>query len=93
MKTTAFVGPINNGYVLLLLGEDEDEQMDVKLETLAKYMQEPVKEEDFLEIILSSEKEIIHVRKLVEETKKRKKEAISLTNWMMYGIYEDRENV
>ena len=55
MKTTAFLDGINNGYALLLLGEDEEETLDVKLSTLAQYISGSLKEGDVLEIILSSQ--------------------------------------
>lgn len=91
MKTTAFLDQINNGYALLLLGEDEEETLDVKLSTLAEYISEPVKEGDVLEIILSKEREVIRASKMVEETKRRHKEAVALTNRLIYGTYEDKE--
>lgn len=91
MKTTAFLDQINNGYALLLLGEDEEETLDVKLSTLAEYISEPVKEGDVLEIILSEEREVIGAYKMVEETKRRHKEAVAITNRLMYGIYDDKE--
>ena len=59
MKTIAFLDQINNGYALLLLGEDEEEAIDVKLYTLAQYIEEPLKEGDVLEIIFSKEREVI----------------------------------
>ncbi|MBC8235631.1 DUF3006 family protein, partial [bacterium] len=91
MKTTAFLDGINNGYALLLLGEDEEETLDVKLSTLAQYISEPLKEGDVLEIILSNEQQVIGASKLVEETERRHKEAVALTNRLMYGIYDDKE--
>ena len=91
MKTTAFLDQINNGYALLLLGEDEEEAIDVKLHILAQYIEEPLKEGDVLEIIFSKEWEVIGASKLVEETKRRHKEAVALTNRLIYGIYEDKE--
>ncbi len=92
MKTTAFLDQINNGYALLLYGEKETEQMDVRLETLAKYIPEPVKEGDVLEITLSDGNEVVYVRKLVEETEKRYKKIKAILDWMMYGI-SGEENV
>jgi len=91
MRTTAFLDQINNGYALLLLGEDEEETLDVKLSTFAQYISEPLKEGDVLEVILSKNREVIGASKLVEETKRRHKEAVALTNRLMYGIYDDKE--
>jgi hypothetical protein len=70
MKTTAFLDGINNGYALLLLGEDEEETLDVKLSTLAQYISETLKEGDVLEIVLSNGRELIGASRLVEETEK-----------------------
>jgi len=91
MKTTAFLDQINNGYALLLLGEDEEETLDVKLSTLAQYISETLKEGDVLEIVLSNGRELIGASRLVEETERRHKEAVALTNRLMYGIYDDKE--
>ena len=88
MKTTAFLEQINNGYALLLLGEDEEEEIDVRLYTLAQYIEEPLKEGDVLEIIFSKEREIIGASKLVEETERRHKEAVAIMNRLMYGVSE-----
>jgi hypothetical protein len=46
LKTRAFVGSVNNGYVRLLIGEKEEERMDVKVVLLTEYLQEPFKEKD-----------------------------------------------
>ena len=86
MKTIAFLDQINNGYALLLYGEKETEQMDIHLETLAKYVSEPVKEGDVLEITLSDGNGVIYACKLVEETERRYKEIKAILDWMMYGI-------
>ena len=83
MKTTAFLDQINNGYAFLLIGEDEEEALDVKLSILAQYISEPLKEGDVLEIILSEEQKVIGASKLVEETKKRHKEAVTIMNRLM----------
>jgi len=91
MKTTAFLDGINNGYALLLLGEDEEETLDVKLSTLAQHISGTLKEGNVLEIVLSKDREVIGASKLVEETERRHKEAVALTNRLMYGIYDDRE--
>ena len=88
MKTTAFLDQINNGYALLLLGDDEEETLDVKLSTLAEYISGPLKEGDVLEIILSKENIVISASKLVEETKRRHKEAVAMMNRLMYGTSE-----
>ena len=88
MKTTAFLDQINNGYAFLLLGEDEEEALDVKLSTLAQYISEPVKEGDVLEIIFSKNREVVGAFKLVEETKRRHKEAVAIMNRLMYGTSE-----
>jgi hypothetical protein len=88
MKTTAFLDQINNGYAFLLIGEDEEEALDVKLSILAQYISEPLKEGDVLEIILSEEQKVIGASKLVEETKKRHKEAVTIMNRLMYGTSE-----
>lgn len=88
MKTTAFLDQINNGYALLLLGEDEEETLDVKLSTLAQYISETLKEGDVLEIVLSKDSEVIGASKLVEETKRRHKEAVAIMNRLMYGTSE-----
>ncbi len=85
MKTTAFLDQINSGYALLLLGEDEEEAIDVKLSTLAQYIFGDLKEGDVLEIILSEEGEVIGASKLVEETKRRHKEAVAIMNRLLYG--------
>ena len=88
MKTTAFLDQINNGYALLLLGEDEEEVLDVKLSNLAQYISETLKEGDVLEIIFSNGQEVIGASKLVEETKRRHKEAVAIMNRLMYGTSE-----
>jgi len=88
MKTTAFLDQINNGYALLLLGENEEETLDVKLSTLAQYISEPVKEGDVLEIIFSKEREVVGASKMIEETKRRHKEAVAIMNRLMYGTSE-----
>ena len=88
MKTTAFLDGINNGYALLLLGEDEEETLDVKLSTLAQYISGSLKEGDVLEIILSNEQQVIGASKLVEETKRRHREAVAIMNRLMYGTSE-----
>jgi len=84
-----FLDAINNGYARLVSEEREMEQMDVLLTTLAKYIPEPLKEGDILELHLSDKQEIINACKLVEETEKRWREAKALHEWMRYGIYSD----
>jgi len=86
MKKMAFVGPINNGWALLTFGETEEEMMDVPLATLWQHIGSETCEEDFLEITFAEDgKTIIGARKLVEETKRRKKKAIERMNRLMYG--------
>jgi hypothetical protein len=89
MKRMAFVGPINNGWVLLTFGEMEEETMDIRLATLYQYIDSEIMEEDFLEITFAeNQKTIIGARKLVEETLRRKQEAIALRNRLKYGTSE-----
>ena len=86
MKRMAFVASINNGWALLTFGEMDEEQMDVHLGTLYQFITDEVREEDFLEIdFAEDQKTILHARKLVEETKKQKQEAIALRNRLKYG--------
>jgi hypothetical protein len=86
MKKMAFVGPINNGWALLTFGEMEEEMMDVRLVTLGQFIDGEVYQEDFLEITFAEDgKTIIGARKLVEETRRRKQEAIAQMNRLMYG--------
>ncbi len=68
MKTTAFVGSINKGSARLLISEQADKQIDVKLSTLAEYIKEPIEEEDILEITISKKEDVIHARKLFKAT-------------------------
>jgi len=89
MKTMFFLDAINNGYARLVSEEDTMEQMDVLLTTLAKYIPEPLKEGDILELHLSDEHEIINACKLVEETEKRGREVMALMDWLMCGTYSD----
>jgi len=84
LKTRAFVGPVNNGYVRLLLGEKEEERVDVKVALLTEYLQRPVEEEDILEITLSTEGNIVAARKLPEESERYRQESESLLNWLKY---------
>jgi hypothetical protein len=87
MKKMAFVGPINNGWALLTFGEMEEEMMDVRLATLSQFIDGEVYEEDFLELTFAEdEKTLIGARKLVEETRQRKQEAIAQRNRLLYGI-------
>jgi len=55
MKSIGCVDQINNGYALLLYGENEEEEMDIRLETLSKYIPEPIREGDVLEVTFSNE--------------------------------------
>jgi hypothetical protein len=86
MKKMAFVDSINNGWALLTFGEMQEEMMDVRLGTLYQYIDADICEDDFLEVTLASDQQtIIGARKLVEETQKRKQEAIALHNRLKYG--------
>lgn len=83
MKTRAFVGPIENGYARLLIGEKEDECWDVKADVLDRCLGEPAQEQDILEITLSTEKEVIAARKLPEEMERMQREVQDLLNWII----------
>jgi len=72
-----------------LYGENEEEEMDIRLETLAKYIPEPIREGDVLEVTFSNENQVIHARKLVEEMQRRKREVKALLDWMMYRTTGD----
>jgi len=89
MKMKFFLDAINNGYARLVSEENAMEQMDVLLTTLAKYIPKLLREGDILELHLSDDKEIIHARKLVDETEKRGREVKALMDWLMYGTYSD----
>ncbi len=89
MKKKVFLDAVNNGYARLVSEENAMEQMDVLLTTLAKYIPEPLKEGDILELHLSDDKEIIHAHKLVEESEKRGREVEALMDWLTYGTYSD----
>ena len=89
MKSIGCIDQINNGYALLLYGENEEEEMDIRLETLAKYIPEPIREGDVLEVTFSNENQVIHARKLVEEMQRRKREVKALLDWMMYRTTGD----
>ena len=91
IKSTACIDAINNGYARLLYGENEEEEMDIRLQTLAKYIPEPVKEGDVLEITFSDESMVTNARKLVEETARRYQEIKALLDWMMYGTTGDED--
>ena len=86
MKRTAFVDSINNAWAVLTFGEMQDEIMDVHLGTLYQYITGEIRPGEFLEITFSSDGEtIIGGQKLVEETKKRRQEAIAQMNRLKYG--------
>jgi hypothetical protein len=87
MKTRAFVDAMNSGYARLLVGEKEEERMDVKVALLNQCLGEPVEEGEILEITLSEKKELIAACKLLEETERTRKEAESLIRWLRDGIY------
>jgi hypothetical protein len=64
----------------------QEELMDVRLATLYQYIDGEICEQDFLELDFADDQEtIVGVRKLVEQTKKRKQEAIALRNRLLYG--------
>ena len=89
MKMRAFVGPIENGYARLLIGEKEEERRDVKAEVLDRCLGETVQEQDILEITLSSEKEVIAARKLPEEMERMRREVQALLDWLIDGKFTD----
>jgi len=89
MKMKVFLDAINNGYARLVSEENGMEQMNVPLTTLVKYIPKPLEEGDILELHLSDDKEIIQVRKLIDETEKRGREVNALMDWLMYGTYSD----
>ena len=91
MKSIGCIDQINNGYALLLYGENEREKMDVRLETLARYIPEPIREGDVLEITLSDGNKVTNARKLIEETLRREKEVKAILNWMMYRTTGDED--
>jgi hypothetical protein len=84
MKTRAFVGPIENGYARLLLGEKEEVRQDFRVEVLNRCLGEPAQEQDILEITLSPENEIIAARKLPEEMERMRQEVEGLLNWIIH---------
>ena len=86
MKKMAYVDAINNAWARLTFGEMDEEVMEVHLGTLYQFIKSEIQEDEFLEISFASdEKTIIGARRLVEETKKRKQEAIALGNRLKYG--------
>jgi len=89
MKTTACLDAINNGYARLVYGEIGDEQLDVRLTTLAKYIPENLEEGEILELTLSDSKEIVNAKRMVEETEKRRGRLKALIDWLAYGTYSD----
>lgn len=93
MKTQAFVGPMNSGYVRLHLGEKEDVDLDVRLEVLNRYLPEPPQEGEIIEITLSDENQVIDARPLPEVTKKRHKETLEIHNRLVYGYNKVDEDV
>ena len=71
----------------LTFGEMEEEMIDVRLATLYQFIDDEVCEEEFLELTFADDgKTIIGARKLVEETRRRKQEAIAQRNRLLYGI-------
>ena len=89
MKRRAFVGPMNNGYARLLIGEKEEERMDVKIEVLNRCLGEPVQEQDILEVTFSPEKEVIAAHKLPEEMERMRKKVEALLDWLIDGKFTD----
>jgi hypothetical protein len=85
MKTRAFVGPIENGYTRLLLGEKEEERRYIKVDQLNPYLDEPIVEQDILEVTFSDDGEIIDAHKLPEEMEKARREVQALLDWLLDG--------
>jgi hypothetical protein len=86
MKSMVCVDAINNAWARLVFDEPEEKEIEVHLGTLYQYIKDEIRPEDFLEITFASDQEtIIGAQKLVEETQKRKQEAIALGNRLMYG--------
>ncbi|MBI1924633.1 hypothetical protein HYR99_10315 [Candidatus Poribacteria bacterium] len=91
MKRIVFVDAINNAWARLVFDDVEADMMEVHLGTLYQYITDEIRPEDFLEItIASDQKTIVHAQKLVEETKKRKQEAIAQMNRLKYGTSRGR---
>ena len=86
MKKMALVDEINNAWAVLVLGENEEEEMDVHLGTLYQFIKSEIQEDEFLEVLFADDqKTIIGAQKLIEETRKRRKEAIARHNRLLYG--------
>jgi uncharacterized protein (DUF433 family) len=87
MKRTVFVDGINNAWARLVFDESEEQEMNVHLGTLYQFIKDEIRPEDFLEITIAEDQKTITAvrRKLVEETKKQKGEAIAQHNRLVYG--------
>jgi hypothetical protein len=86
MKRIMFVDAINNAWARLVDDEAEVVIMDVHLGTLYQFITDEVVPQDFLEIAFAEDQEtVIGAKKLVEETQKRKQEAIAQHNRLIYG--------
>jgi hypothetical protein len=86
MTQMVFVDAINNAWARLVYGEMDEEEVNVHLGTLYQFIKDEVHPDDFLEVTFANDqKTIIDARKLVEETQKRKQEAIALGNRLRYG--------
>lgn len=86
MKRIMFVDAINNAWARLVDDETEVKIMDVHLGTLYQFIRDEVLPQDFLEITFAEDKKtIVDAQKLVEETHKRKQEAIAQHNRLIYG--------
>ena len=91
MKRMVCVDAINNAWARLVFEDLEEEMMEVHLGTLYQFIKDEVRPEDFLEItITDDQKTITDARKLVEETQKRKQEAIAQMNRLKYGTSRGR---
>ena len=86
MKKMAYVDAINNAWARLTFGEMDEEVMEVHLGTLYQFIKSEIQEDEFLEVLFADDqKTIIGAQKLIEETRKRRKEAIARHNRLLYG--------
>ena len=86
MKRTVCVDAINNAWARLVFDEPQEKEMEVHLGSLYQHIKDEIRPGEFLEITLSADqKKITGARKLVEETKKRWKEAVAQHNRLIYG--------
>lgn len=94
MKRVVCVDAINNAWTRLVFGEMDIEQRHVHLGTLYQFITDEIRPDDFLEITFAEDNEtVIGARKLVEETKKRKQEAIVQHNRLKYGTSKGPSDV